>query len=223
MKKLWWLAVAMLAVAGSPGTSESQARGTIGGQVVDEMTNQPLATVQIFIPGTSLGTLTNSEGRYTMSNVPTGTVELRANRVGYAQATQTVTIAGGASATADFALTPSAVALDELVVTGTAGPVQRRSQPAVVASVNASEIVEHGTVSSVQELLTARVPGVNITSSSGSTGTAQQIRIRGASSISLSNEPLIFIDGVRADSRSQSRPPADCLTSIPKTSSRSRW
>lgn len=111
---------------------------------------------------------------------------------------------GGDSATANFALAASALSLDELVVTGTAGETERRAQPAVVASIDVSEVVQRGTVSSVQDILTARVPGVGVTQSSGTSGTAQQIRIRGASSISLSNDPLIFIDGIRADSRTQS-------------------
>lgn len=204
MKRFLWLLVGALVLAGLPAESAAQTRGTIVGQIVDATTSQPLASVQVFVPGTSLGTLTDVQGRFSIANVPAGTVELRANRVGYAQATQSVTVASGATATVDLSMSPSAVALDELVVTGTTGVVERRSQGAVVASIDASDIVERGTVTSVQDILTGRVPGVQLTASSGSTGTAQQIRIRGASSISLSNEPLIFIDGVRADSRSQS-------------------
>jgi TonB-linked SusC/RagA family outer membrane protein len=197
-----WASLVALLFA-MPAALAAQDRGTITGQVVDEATNQPLGNVQIFVPGTSLGTLTNAEGRFTLVNVPAGTIEVRANRLGYSSATQRVTVTGGTSVSARFALSPSAVALDEIVVTGTAGAVQRRSQPAVVASIDASEVVDRGVVSSVQDVLAARVPGVQVTMASGSSGTSQQIRIRGASSISLSNEPLVFIDGVRADSRAQ--------------------
>ncbi len=204
MKKLSWLVAVALAVVGLPTAALAQSGGTIGGQVVDEATNQPLSNVQIFIPGTSLGTLTNVQGRYTIVNVPAGTAELRATRLGYSSATQTVNVTAGSSTTVNFQLASSAVALDEIVVTGTAGAVQRRAQPAVVSSVDAAGIVERGMAGSVQDLLSSRVPGMQVTQSSGTTGAAQQIRIRGASSISLSNEPLIFIDGVRADSRNQS-------------------
>ena len=53
----------------------------------------------------------------------------------------------------------------------------------------------------IANVLQSKLAGVSVTQGSGTTGTASRIRIRGASSISLSNEPLIFIDGVRADSR----------------------
>lgn len=197
-----WLSLLLALLCGATGAL-AQARGTISGQVVDDATNQPLSNVQIFIPGTSLGTLTNAEGRFTIQNVPAGTQVVNANRLGYSSGRQEVSVSTGQTASANFRLTASAVALDEIVVTGTAGAVQRRAQPAVVASVDAAEVIERGVVSSVQDVLTARVPGVSLTASSGSSGTAQQIRIRGASSISLSNDPLIFIDGVKADSRTQ--------------------
>lgn len=182
----------------------AQGVGVVTGRVTDRAGNQPLAGVQVFIPATTLRTLTSADGRYTLHNVPAGAVEVRAIRLGYSAGIQRLELAGGDTATADFALAASALALDELVVTGTAGETERRAQPAVVASIDVSEVVERGTVSSVQDILTARVPGVGVTQSSGSSGTAQQIRIRGASSISLSNDPLIFIDGIRADSRVQS-------------------
>ncbi len=204
MEKLFRTIALLIMVVGVPTALSAQAGGTISGQVVDDVTSQPLANVQVFVAGTSLGTLTNVQGRYSLANVPAGTAELRASRLGYASLTQTVTVSAGAAAAVDFRLTTSAVALDEVVVTGTAGAVERRANSAVVASVNASSIVETAPVSSLQDLLTARVPGMSVTASSGSTGTAQQIRIRGASSISLSNEPLLIIDGVMADSRTQS-------------------
>ncbi len=204
MEKLIRTIAVLVIVAGFPALLSAQAGGTISGQVVDSGTGQPLSNVQVFVSGTSLGTLSNVQGRYTLSNVPAGSFEIRASRLGYASATQTVTIATGATATADFQLSTSAVALDALVVTGTAGATERRATAAVVASVSASDITERAPVSSIQDLLTARVPGVSLTASSGSTGTAQQIRIRGAGSISLSNEPLVMIDGVLADSRTQS-------------------
>ncbi len=189
-------------IALPPGL-HAQGPGSITGRVTDRASTQPLSNVQVFIPATTLRTITNADGRYTLTNVPAGTVEVRAIRLGYSAGTQRVELAAGGTAAADFSLSASALALDELVVTGTAGETERRAQPAVVASIDVSEVVQRGTVSSVQDILTARVPGVGVTQSSGTSGTAQQIRIRGASSISLSNEPLIFIDGIRADSRIQ--------------------
>lgn len=203
MKLTRWIPALLLAAL-LPGGAFAQGSGTVTGLVTSSDTQAPLSAVQVFVAGTTLGTLTNAQGRFIIVNVPAGPHDVRATRLGYGTATQSVTITGGGTATADFQLAPTAVALDEIVVTGTAGAVSRRSQPAVVATVNAADVVDRGVVSSVTDVLTARVPGVQVTSSSGSSGTSQQIRIRGASSISLSNEPLVFIDGVRANSSAQS-------------------
>jgi TonB-dependent starch-binding outer membrane protein SusC len=204
MNKLLSALMLLLLSALFTNGAAAQDRGTITGQVVDDITGQPLASVQVIVTGTTLGTITNAQGRFIIANVPAGQVTLRASRIGYGSGTREVQVAAGASASAEFRLAPAAVALDEIVVTGTAGAVQRRSQPAVVATIDAAEVTQTGVTSSIQDVLTARVPGVNVTRGSGTAGTAQQIRIRGASSISLSNEPLVFIDGVRADSRTQS-------------------
>lgn len=184
-----------------PAIVAAQERGTIAGQVVDETRNEPLAGVQVMILRTALTTVTNAQGRYVLTNVPAGTAEVRASTLGYGAASQAATVSAGDTTAIDFMLAPSALELEEIVVTGTAGAVERRRQPAVIASINASEQIERGTSTSVTDLLTARVPGVQVTSSSGTSGTAQQIRIRGASSVTLSNEPLVFIDGVKVSSR----------------------
>ncbi len=201
IKTRWFIAALLMAVAALPSLGSAQTRGTISGQVTDTSDGQPLANVQIFVQGTSLGTLSNADGNFTIREVPPGQHQVRANRLGYSGGDEIVTVIAGETATVNFGLSPSAVALEEIVVTGTAGAVERRAQPAVVATINAAEEVEQGTSSNLSQLLTAQVPGVQVTASSGVSGTAQQIRIRGASSITLSNEPLIFIDGIRANSR----------------------
>ncbi len=94
-------------------------------------------------------------------------------------------------------MSASLVTLSELVVTGTAGNQERKAQAAVVASVSAADVIRDAPITSVANLLQARVPGVALSSQSGTAGTATTIRIRGASSINLSNQPLLFIDGVR--------------------------
>jgi TonB-linked SusC/RagA family outer membrane protein len=96
-------------------------------------------------------------------------------------------------------MTASLVTLSEVVITGTAGNQERRAQSAQVASINAAQLTKDAPVSSVGELLQSRVPGVAVSSNSGTAGSAKNIRIRGAASINLSNQPLLFIDGVRVN------------------------
>ena len=191
------LALAM----GAAGSAGAQAMGTVRGKVVAVNTMQPLSGAQVSLPNTGQGSLTNTAGEFLIVNVPPGEHTVRVQIIGFTGNERQVSVQEGRSATVDFQLSESAIALDEVVVTGTAGRQTRRSQPAQVAVVNAAEIVETAPVTSVTEVLQSRLPGVSVTHGSGIAGSAQRIRIRGASSISLSNEPLIFIDGVRVDSR----------------------
>lgn len=198
---------ALVAFAGLllPQSAAAQAAGTITGIVREQGTERPLAGVVVQVDGTQFTALTNEQGRYLLQNVPAGRYTLRTQILGYAATPQSVTVAAGETAQLNFAIQQTAIALDEVVVTGTAGRQERRAQAASVASIGAADIVQQAPVSSVAEILTARSPGVSIVQSSGTSGTAQQIRIRGAASINLSNEPLVYIDGVLADSRIQSR------------------
>lgn len=200
MRMLRCLVAFALVLIAVPATASAQD-GTITGTVVEEGTQRPLVGAQVTVLGTTLGSLVNEDGRFMITGVPAGTREVRAVLIGYAAQTQTVSVVAGQTANVEFALGASAVALDEIVVTGTVGQQTRRAQSAVVSTVNAEEIAETSPVTSVTDMLQARAPGISITQSSGSSGTAQRIRLRGQASINLSNEPLVYIDGVRADSR----------------------
>lgn len=185
----------------APAPALAQARGTITGRVIDAASQQPVSAAQISIVGTTMGALTNEDGRFVIPNVPVGAVTVRAARLGYRPETKPLTVVENDTATVAFQLAAVSVKLDQVVVTGTAGTQVRRAQPAVVADVDVAGLVQKAPVSSVSDVLQGRIPGVSVEHSSGTSGTSQSIRIRGVSSISLSNEPLIFIDGVRADSR----------------------
>ncbi|HEU6453750.1 MAG TPA: SusC/RagA family TonB-linked outer membrane protein [Gemmatimonadaceae bacterium] len=195
------LLCALAALGALPARAAAQGEGTITGRVVDAATGQPVPTAQINIVGTTLGALTNDNGTFTVPRVPAGAVNVRAARIGYRPATKPATVTASDTVTVSFQLSATSVQLDQVVVTGTAGNQVRRAQPAVVADVDVNDLVQHAPVTSVADVLQGRVAGVSLERSSGTSGTSQSIRIRGASSISLSNEPLIFIDGVRADSR----------------------
>jgi TonB-linked SusC/RagA family outer membrane protein len=92
-----------------------------------------------------------------------------------------------------------AVKLEEVIVTGTAGAAERRTLGNAVGQVDAALTVERAPVPTAQNLLSNRVAGVVVLPGSGNLGTGGVTRIRGASSLSLSNEPLIYIDGVRVN------------------------
>ncbi|MDE2805433.1 MAG: SusC/RagA family TonB-linked outer membrane protein [Gemmatimonadota bacterium] len=210
------LLLAFLMASLPPGLAAQDA-GVLTGQVTDAATGAPIASAQIFILGTGRGTLTNSEGRYLLAQVPVGEYELQAELIGFAASTQPVTVVAGQTTITDFSLSVTALQLDELVVTGTAGVRLRREQPATIAQVDAAALTEFAPISNVADVLQSRLPGVSMKQGNGQSGAGQVIHIRGVSSISLSNQPLIYIDGVRIDSRNEVARP-DGEESSPATS-----
>jgi TonB-dependent SusC/RagA subfamily outer membrane receptor len=198
MIKVRMLLALCIGAAAVPVALVAQERGSVTGVVVEGPTQRPLPGVQVSVAGTQLGTLTNQEGRYLIVNVPAGTREVRATRIGYAQGTQQVTVMAGEVATADFALAESAVALEGLVVTAT-GEVQRvRERGNVVAQIPVAEM-DLAPITTMSDVLQGRSSGVVVQRSSGTTGAGSRVRIRGSTSASLGNQPLLIIDGIRVN------------------------
>lgn len=185
-----------------PGTAQAQ-QGTVVGRVVDGRTGVGIPGAQVFVVNTQIGTLSDPEGNYRIAAVIPGEREIRVITIGYRSETQTISVVAGQTSRADFQLGWSAVALDEIIVTGTAGRQDRRAQAASISSVDASSITQVAPITNVATLLQARTTGLSITTASGTSGGSQRIRLRGSASIELSNEPLLIIDGVRADNRAQ--------------------
>jgi len=168
--------------------------GTVTGQVIDVGTQQGLAGVVIRVVGSPLGTQTRADGNFTITDVPAGTQTLRVTRIGYAPFEQPVTVTAGSSVLANISMRPQAAILEPLVVTGY-GTTRREAVTGSVATVDPA-VAEVGVQTNVNGMIEGRVAGVNITTNSGEPGAGVQIRIRGATSISASNEPLYVIDGV---------------------------
>lgn len=191
------LAAALFAlVALVPAAAQAQT-GTLVGTVTDVGTGAPLGGATVLIGGTTLVGVTNDRGEYSITNIRPGLLVISVQRIGYTAKGDTARLTAGGRITKDFALSATVSRLSEVVVTGVTGNTQRKAQAAVVATVSAADIVRNAPISNVNELLQSRLPGVSVNAASGSVGTSRSIRIRGASSINLSNNPLIFIDGIR--------------------------
>lgn len=171
--------------------------GTISGKVTDAANQQPVADARVTVIGTALSTQTNAEGDYRLTNLRPGRLTIQVFRLGYKAGGDTVRIVAGQTVTMNIRLMQSLVTLSELVITGTAGNQERKAQSAQVASISAPQLIKDAPVKTIGELLQSRAPSVAINSNSGVVGSAKTIRIRGASSFSLSNQPLLFVDGVR--------------------------
>ena len=185
--------VALLAAA-LPAAARAQ-QVTISGQVT-AVGGQPLADARVFLVGTALGAATNQEGHYTLRNVPAGVGTLRVIRVGYQEQKKSVDVTSSAALAVDFTMTPAVVQLQEIVTTATGEQrkVELGNSIATLGDVGAR--VETSPITDVQGLLVAKAPGVNILPGN-MTGSAGQIHIRGVNSLSLNNNPIWVVDGVR--------------------------
>ena len=180
----------------------TQVVGTITGQVQDGRTGQPVASVQIFIADLDLGALSQANGRFLFQNVPAGTHTVTVERIGYGTVSREVTLSAGETAVENFNLTEAALALDEIIVTGTAGGTRRRAIGNDVTRLDVVDIQAMSPVVNMEQVLSARVPGLLMRPQSGHVGGgAGVIRIRGSSSIGLGNDPIIYIDGVRVNTQ----------------------
>lgn len=177
------------------GKKPAMRTGTITGRVVEAGTQRPLNGAQVSIPGTSYGTLTASDGRYLLVNVPSGEIRVAVHLIGYAADSATVSVTDGETVSADFALDRDVLNLAEVVVTGQATSVARRNLANSVATVSADEVAAVP-AHSVEQALAGRVAGADIQSNSGAPGGGMQVRLRGISSIIGAATPLYVVDGV---------------------------
>ncbi len=200
MRLLRQIGIIALAVALVPTSVAAQDRGTVTGMVRDVTTEGPLAGAQVYVEGTNYATLSNAEGRFLIPNIPPGVHSLRAVFIGYGPVAQEFAVGAGETAQVDFGLSVSTLQLDGLVVTAT-GEQRKRELANAVGGIEAAAVVEIAPVSNISDLLQARSPGVQVFNSAGTSGVGSRIRIRGSSSISLSNDPLVYVDGIRVDSR----------------------
>ncbi|GIW51378.1 MAG: SusC/RagA family TonB-linked outer membrane protein [Gemmatimonadales bacterium] len=194
----WAFTLVALAAFVNATPGAAQQRGTIRGTVREADTQRPVPGVQVFIPGTQMATVTDAQGRYEFTGVPVGGVQVRVRAVGYSAAFATTTVVGGQTVTVDFALNRSVIALDEVVVTGTGATAERRQLGNTIATVRA-DVIEEAPIANFSEALAAREAGVQILPASGLAGEGARIRIRGNASLSQSNEPVVYVDGVRID------------------------
>ena len=172
----------------------AQTGRTIAGTVLGASTLQPLQGAEVRLQNASTSVFTDVSGRFRLTNVPDGPATLVVRRLRYSPLTQTV--AAGVT-DARLLMTETTVQLDEIVVTGTAVGTQQRSIGNSVSSINVTQEIERSAIGDVGNLINARAAGVIVTSGSGRVGSGTGISIRGRSTISLNQQPLLYVDGVR--------------------------
>ncbi|SMO67252.1 iron complex outermembrane recepter protein [Saccharicrinis carchari] len=165
---------------------------TVSGTVIDADFGDPLPGVTVAIKGTTSGTITTPDGRYTLT-ANKGDV-LIYSFIGFT--TQEVIV--GDQQTINIQLQPDIIGMEEVVVIGY-GVQKKEDKTGSVVSVSSKDF-NKGNITSAQDLLVGKSSGVVITSSGGAPGSGSTIRVRGGSSLNASNDPLIIVDGMPIES-----------------------
>ncbi|MDP2042832.1 MAG: SusC/RagA family TonB-linked outer membrane protein [Algoriphagus sp.] len=198
MFKLYKTILTLAFLWGSVGWAFAQY--TVSGTVVDERTGEALIGSSILLKGTTTGTITDLDGRFSI-NLPTNDpATLIFSSIGFL--TQSVDVAPGVSIL-NIRLRQDATNLEEVVVTGLATSVKRSNLANAVTSVSARDLTGTTTIQTTDGALYGKVPGATIRSNGGAPGGGISIQLRGISSLSGASQPLIIVDGVYISNASQ--------------------
>ncbi|MCQ2142599.1 MAG: SusC/RagA family TonB-linked outer membrane protein [Bacteroidales bacterium] len=180
-KQLLWVIALFFPVLGF-------AQTTVKGTVYSSEDGLPVIGASIFVKGTTIGTVTDLDGNFTLEGVPASAKTLEVACLG--MTTKEIPV----SPTVKVTLDPDSMTLNEVVVTGLQ-TTDRRLFTGSTAKVNAEDAKIDG-VADISRSLEGRVAGVSVQNVSGTFGTAPKIRVRGATSIYGSSKPLWVVDGV---------------------------
>ena len=197
-RPIWLLLTTMLAAGFSPAALVAQATGTLEGRIVVDRSEQPLASVQVVIQALGMGTLSNQDGRFRLTNVPAGTHTVTAIRIGLSAASETVTVTPGEVTVVNFTLQQRALDLDAIVVTGQGSEISRRRLSTNIDVVSTDQI-QNSPATRLDQLLQTALPSVQVRLASGQPGATSVTRGRGPVSAARSTTPVIYVDGVRVD------------------------
>lgn len=165
----------------------AQTRSVSG--VVNDATGGGLPGVSITVKGSSIGTVTEADGSYTITNVSDNSI-LVFSYIGFT----TQEVAVGGQSNIDLTMNEDATVISEIVVTGYG--TQKKSQTTgAIASISNKEISELP-VTNLAQALTGRASGVNVTQSGSKPGSTPKILIRGRRSFNAGNDPLYVVDGI---------------------------
>ncbi|MBX6331023.1 MAG: SusC/RagA family TonB-linked outer membrane protein [Gemmatimonadaceae bacterium] len=164
--------------------------------VVDTATMQPLKGAVVGVRGTRLMATTTEQGYALLRDVPSGLRVVTVRFLGYAPADREVVVPDSGYLRLQVLLRMGMTRLQDVVTTAT-GPQRRMDIPNDVTMINADSITATQPIASVTDLLEGRVPGLVVQHTSGAPGDPSRLRLRGASSVLRSNDPIVVIDGVR--------------------------
>jgi TonB-linked SusC/RagA family outer membrane protein len=167
---------------------------TISGTLTDQRNDEPIVGANIYVPNLERGTTTNADGEFSISNVSPGTYTLRVSYVGYQTLEREVEV-GTQNITLNLQLEADLIGMDDVIVTAQNIERQEREIGTSISSVSGEDITR-ARDSNVLNSLSGKVPGIDITSQSGTAGGSTRITIRGNSMLTGNTQPLFIVDGV---------------------------
>jgi TonB-linked SusC/RagA family outer membrane protein len=183
-------------------TSVVAQEGQLTGRVTDERTGDGVVAARVLIVGSPRIESTGQDGTYLFRGLKPANYQVRVVAIGFSAQVKPVAVSAGEVDTLDFSMTAVPVQLEEIVTTAT-GQQSKLEIGNAIATINASKVAEEAPITDFGNLIQGRAAGVQVLKSSGVVGTGTKIRIRGSNSVSLSNEPLYYVDGVRIDATSE--------------------
>lgn len=170
------------------GVAAAQQKETVSGTVSDAQTGEPLLGVSIRVDGTTTGTSTDMDGKFTISTLPNATLIF--SYMGYEP--ERVSVDGRSEL--DVKMTIQSAMMDEVVVVGYTS-MKKRDVLGAVSKLDGSAITALP-VSSPAQAMQGRIAGVSVSNATGAPGAGVSVRVRGVGSISSDNEPLYIVDGI---------------------------
>jgi TonB-linked SusC/RagA family outer membrane protein len=198
MKKIYSLTCILLLFLAATTLAQTQEEYDVSGKVTDAQTGDPMAGISVIVKGTTRGVVTDMNGDFILK-VPTTPATLQFSFIGFR--TKEVEVSSSNSKI-DVQLEQDVMNLEEVVISGLASSVKRSNLANSVASVSAADLAQISNQQTIDAALYGKFKGANITSNSGSPGGGMSMRLRGLTSISGSNQPLVIIDGVYLDNSS---------------------
>ncbi|MDQ6769794.1 MAG: SusC/RagA family TonB-linked outer membrane protein [Gemmatimonadota bacterium] len=182
----------------------AQSGTTITGRVTNE-SGVPLPSATVTIPALGIRVVANAEGNYTLvvpaSRANGQSTAVLARVIGYTAASSPVVLTAGSSVTQNFALAVNPLRLDEVVVTGAGTSTSRERLTTTINSVDSTAIRRASSPQNLVSALAAQAPNVEVRTAGGDPGSSASIKIRGASSLSGTNQPLFVVDGQPVDNQ----------------------
>lgn len=172
----------------------AQAQKTINGKVTDEK-GSPVNGASVVVKGGTIGTTTDASGNFSLT-VPSSTKAITVSYVGYTPQNADVS----SVSTVAISLVPDYSSMSDIVVIGYS-TARKQDVTGSIASVQAKDF-NKGVITTPDQLLQNKVPGLEITNNSGQPGSATTVKIRGNNSIRGGNNPIYVVDGVILDGRS---------------------